>query len=84
MKTPKEITLCFFVLSSNLDDDGDKEDVLIQGIPLQDVSIYSNKYEQTTQPYRSEVVVVVHVVINTKKGSRGIASFIFHLDTRCR
>jgi len=40
MKTPKETTLCFFVLSSNVNDDGDKKDVLIQGIPLQDVSIY--------------------------------------------
>ena len=40
MKTLKEMTLCFFILSSNVDDDGGKEDVLIQGIPLQDVSIY--------------------------------------------
>jgi len=32
------------------------------------------------KPYRSEVAVV-HV-INAKKGSRGIASFIFHLVTR--
>jgi hypothetical protein len=40
MKTPKEMTLCFFILSSNVNNYGDKEDVLIQGIPLQDVSIY--------------------------------------------
>ena len=40
MKTPKEMTLCFFVLSSIGDDNGDKEDVFIQGTPLQDVSIY--------------------------------------------
>jgi len=40
MKTPNEMTLCFFILSSNVYDDGDKEDVLIQGISLQDMSIY--------------------------------------------
>jgi hypothetical protein len=32
--------LCLSVLSSTGDDDGDKEDVLIQVIPLQDINIY--------------------------------------------
>jgi hypothetical protein len=40
MKTPKEMTLCLFLLIGIGDDDGDKEDVLVQGIPLQDLSMY--------------------------------------------
>jgi hypothetical protein len=39
MKTLNKMTLRFLILSSNVDDDGDKEDILIQGISLQDVSI---------------------------------------------